>query len=430
MPRVKGMAPLAVGIDIGTSGSRAVAMDADFSIAASAAVPLDRFGANGRDPAVWWAAVEATLKELFSRIDRMAVRAIAVDGTSGTLLPVDGVGQPLAEPLMYNDKVSDAVILAAIAGAAPEASAAHGATSGLAKAIWLQRLPGIHAVLHQADWIAGQLSGRFDVSDENNSLKTGYDAGARRWPDWIVKAGMRMELLPTIVRPGSVTGRLTAATADLFGLPRDVAIVAGTTDGCASFLATGAAAAGDGVTALGSSLTIKVLSDRPIFAPRYGIYSHRLGDMWLAGGASNTGGTVIAEHFSLARIVELSASIDPATETGLDYYPLRSAGERFPIADPTLQPRLLPRPESDADYLKAMLEGIAAIEALGYQRLAELGAPKLTSVRSVGGGAANAAWTAIRQRKLGVDFRPALSDEAAAGAARLALMGALEAGLL
>ncbi|RWA83836.1 FGGY-family carbohydrate kinase [Mesorhizobium sp.] len=423
------MAPLAIGIDIGTSGSRAVAMHPDFSIAARAAVPLERFGANGRDPSAWWAAVEATLKELFSAIDRRAVRAIAVDGTSGTLLPVDGAGRPLAEPLMYNDRVSDDAILAAVA-CAPEASAAHGATSGLAKALWFQRLPGIHAVLHQADWIAGQFSGRFDVSDENNSLKTGYDAEMRRWPDWIVKAGMRMELLPAVARPGSMTSRLTAAAAGLFGLPRDVAVVAGTTDGCASFLATGATAAGDGVTALGSSLTIKIMSDRPIFAPRYGIYSHRLGDAWLAGGASNTGGRALAQHFSLARIIELSAAIDAATETGLDYYPLASAGERFPIADPTLKPRLLPRPESDADYLKAMLEGIAAIEALGYQRLAELGAPRLTSVRSVGGGAGNAAWTEIRRRKLGVAFLPALSDEAAAGTARLALMGATEAGLL
>jgi sugar (pentulose or hexulose) kinase len=424
------MTPLAVGIDIGTSGSRAVAMRADFSIIASTAAPLERFGMNSRDPAVWWAAVEATLDELLSQIDRDAVRAIAVDGTSGTVLPVDGAGRPLAEPLMYNDRVAEEPILAAIADLAPNASAAHGATSGLAKALWFQRLPGIHAVLHQADWIAGQLSGRFDVSDENNSLKTGYDAEARRWPEWIAATGMRMEILPSVVRPGNVIGGLTAAAADQFGLGRNVAVIAGTTDGCASFLATGAATTGEGVTALGSSLTIKILSDGPIFAPRYGIYSHRLGDMWLAGGASNTGGKVLARHFSLARIIELSAAIDPATETGLGYYPLGSPGERFPIADPALQPRLMPRPDSDADYLKAMLEGIAAIEALGYRRLAELGAPRLTSVRSVGGGAANPAWTAIRQRKLGVAFVAALSDQAAAGTARLALMGAKEAGLL
>ncbi|SDA95697.1 FGGY-family carbohydrate kinase [Mesorhizobium qingshengii] len=424
------MMPLVIGIDIGTSGARAVAMRPDFSIAARSAVPLDRFGQSPRDPAVWWAAVGAALTELLLAIDRATVRAIAVDGTSGTLLPVDGAGRPLAEPLMYNDKVADDAILAVIAREAPAASAAHGATSGLAKALWFQHLPGIAAVLHQADWIAGNLSGRFDFSDENNALKTGYDVEARRWPDWIAATGMRMELLPRVVEPGDVTGILTAAVADLFGLPRDVIVVAGTTDGCASFLATGAASIGDGVTALGSSLTIKILSDRPISAPRYGIYSHRLGNAWLAGGASNSGGKVLAQHFPLARIVELSATIDPTTETGLDYYPLGTAGERFPIADPALPPRLEPRPADDADYLKAMFEGIAAIEALGYRRLAELGAPALTSVRSVGGGAANPAWTAIRQRKLGVDFLPALSDEAAAGTARLALIGASKAGLL
>ena len=391
------MMPLVIGIDIGTSGARAVAMRPDFSIAGQSAVRLDRFGQNPRAPSAWWQAVQATLTELLSGIDRTAVRAIAVDGTSGTLLPVDASGRPLAEPLMYNDKVDDADILAAIAREAPEPSAAHGATSGLAKALRFQHLPGIAAVLHQADWIAA--------------------------------TGMRMDLLPDVVEPGDVTGTLTAAIAELFGLLPDVAVVAGTTDGCASFLATGATTAGDGVTALGSSLTIKILCDRPISAPRFGIYSHRLGDTWLAGGASNSGGKVLAQHFSLARIIELSAAIDPTTETGLDYYPLGISGERFPIADPTLPPRLSPRPADDADYLKAMFEGMAAIEALGYRRLAELGAPALTSVRSVGGGAANAAWTAIRQRKLGVDFLPTLSDEAAAGTARLALKGANKAGL-
>ncbi|BCG70485.1 carbohydrate kinase [Mesorhizobium sp. 113-1-2] len=424
------MMPLVIGIDIGTSGARAVAMRADFSIAGQSAVRLDKFGQNPRAPSAWWQAVQAALTELLSGIDRTAVRAIAVDGTSGTLLPVDAAGRPLAEPLMYNDKVDDADILAAIAREAPEASAAHGATSGLAKALRFQHLPGIAAVLHQADWIAANLSGRFDVSDENNALKTGYDVEARRWPDWIAATGMRMDLLPDVVEPGDVTGTLTAAAAQLFGLPRDVAVVAGTTDGCASFLATGATTAGDGVTALGSSLTIKILCDRPISAPRFGIYSHRLGDTWLAGGASNSGGKVLAQHFSLARIIELSTAIDPTTETGLDYYPLGMAGERFPVADPALPPRLTPRPADDADYLKAMFEGMAAIEALGYRRLAELGAPALTSVRSVGGGAANKAWTAIRRRKLGVAFLPTLSDEAAAGTARLALKGAGKAGLL
>src|SRR5436309_9870913 len=116
------MTSLAIGIDIGTSGARAVAMRTDFSIAARSAVSLDRFGENARDPSVWWAAVSSALAELLSRIDRAAVRSIAVDGTSGTVLAVDSAGRPLAEPLMYNDLVADGPILSAIVRAAPEAS--------------------------------------------------------------------------------------------------------------------------------------------------------------------------------------------------------------------------------------------------------------------------------------------------------------------
>ena len=63
-----------------------------------------------------------------------------------------------------------------------------------------RRLPRI---LHQADWIAGQLSGRFDVSDENNALKTGYDPMTRRWPDWIAETGFDVDALPTSCPPAS-----------------------------------------------------------------------------------------------------------------------------------------------------------------------------------------------------------------------------------
>ena len=121
--------------------------------------------------------------------------------------------------------------------------------------------------------------------------------------------------------------------------------------------------------------------------------------------------------------MELTETIDPGRPTGLDYYPLVKPGERFPIADPDLPPRLEPRPADDSTFLQAMLEGMAAIEALAYRRLTEFGAPALRSVRSVGGGARNPAWTHIRQHKIGVPFLPALSEEAAAGAARLAWQG-------
>lgn len=421
--------PLVVGIDLGTSGARAVAMNAAREVLATASAKLATFSADHRDPVGWWAAVRSALAGVLSGIDRTRVVALAIDGTSGTMLPVDRDGRPLATPKMYNDPVEDRSILDAISSHAPKESAAHGATSGLARLIAFQEVAGVARVIHQADWIAGQFTGRFDLSDENNALKTGYDPVARSWPAWIAATGAKPELLPQVLPAGAPMATISAHAAQSFGLSRAVLAVAGTTDGCASFLATGATEPGEGVTALGTTLTVKLLSDKPLFAPEYGLYSHRIGDSWLAGGASNTGGAVLAHYFDDAKIAELSARINPKTPTGLDYYPLVKPGERFPIADPALAPRMEPQPADEAEFLKAILEGIANVEKLAYDRLAELGGPKLSSVRSVGGGAKNPVWSEIRRLRLTVPFESVLSEEAAAGTARLALDGAGKAGL-
>ncbi len=264
------------------------------------------------------------------------------------------------------------------------------------------------------------LGGRFDRTDENNALKTGYDPIARRWPAWLQAVGADVGKLPAVLEVSAPIGPVHDRGRRL-GLPAAAVVVAGTTDGCASFLATGAASAGDGVTALGSTLVIKLLSDAPIFSAALGVYSHRLGARWLVGGASNTGGAVLRHLFDGADLDALSDSLTPDAPTGLHYYPLIRPGERFPINDPDLAPRLTPRPGDSSLFFQGVLEGIAEIEALAYRRLSELGAPPLKSVRSVGRGAANPGWTAIRQRLLGAPFASSLSSEACVGAARIAL---------
>ncbi len=422
--------PLVIGIDIGTSGVRAVVLDDQKNQLYQYSTLMSKHGHNHRDPTLWWRATEAVLHALLARIDPDRVVALSVDGTSGTVLAIDAEGEPLGDALMYNDPVAEPDILSTIAALAPRESAAHGATSGLAKVLFLEARLRPTRLLHQADWIAGRLSGRFDLSDANNALKTGYDPVAERWPDWIAGTGARIELLPRVMSPGTPSGTISGPTAARFGLDRDTMVVAGTTDGCASFLATGAALPGEAVTALGTSLTLKILTSAPIFAPDFGIYSHRIGDSWLAGGASNTGGGVLAQFFSPDQIEDLSSRIDPDRPSGLDYYPLPGRGERFPIADPRLISRISPRPRDDVTFLQALMEGIADIEALGYSRLMELGAPAPRSLRSVGGGSRNPAWTRMRQDRLRVPFLATDSEEAAAGAATLALRGARIAGRL
>lgn len=406
---------LFIGIDAGTSGVRAVIIDQDAVIQSqsSAAMPNDR-----RDPVGWWQTAVNALHQALAPIDRNRVRALAVDGTSGTMLPVDAQGNPLAAARMYNDTSNDTAALQQLRTVAPAASGAHGSTSGALKALHLQATQP-HRLLHQADWLQWQFSGRM-VSDFNNALKTGFDPITERWPAWLAELGIDTALLPPAMAPGSPIGTITHDAARTFDLPETVQVAAGTTDGCASFLATGARAPGDGVSALGTTLTIKLLSDAPIFAPEYGIYSHKLLGMWLAGGASNSGGNVLLKFFSETDMASLTKAIDPSQPTGLDYYPLTKPGERFPIADSALPPKLEPRPEEPAIFLQGLFEGIAAIEQLGYARLSELGAPALKSIRSVGGGARNHVWQQIRQNALNVPFITPRSTEAAFGTALLA----------
>jgi sugar (pentulose or hexulose) kinase len=199
--------------------------------------------------------------------------------------------------------------------------------------------------------------------------------------------------------------------------------VAGTTDTTASIIATGAALPAEAVTALGSTLVMKVVCERPLFAPRYGVYSQPLDDLWLAGGGSNSGGAVLRRYFTDAQLAAMTPKLRPEQPTGLDYYPLLAPGERFPVNDPELPPRLDPRPADDLIFFQGLLEGMARIEHQGYLLLAQLGAPYPVSVRSTGGGARNRAWTAIREGMLKVPVQVAEQQEAAYGAARLALEG-------
>lgn len=90
---------------------------------------------------------------------------------------------------------------------------------------------------------------------------------------------------------------------------------------------------------MGSTLAIKLLSTKRVEDARFGVYSHRLDDKWLVGGASNTGGAVLRQIFTDDQLGKLSQQINPAETSPLDYYPLQDVGERFPVADPKMEPR-------------------------------------------------------------------------------------------
>ncbi|MBI5918037.1 MAG: FGGY-family carbohydrate kinase [Nitrosomonadales bacterium] len=416
-----------LGLDFGTSGARACVIDANARLIHHDQVS---FPAE-QTPQDWREALFALLSRLPTYLARQ-LRGITLDATSATVLLCDAALEPVSPALLYHDGRATAEALA-LKSIAPPGHTVCGATSGLAKFLWLTRhaevVRAVH-FLHQADWLAALLTGLSGVSDYHNALKTGYDVEHLCWPEWVLTLP-HSTLLPQVVAPGTAIATISAALAQRFGIAPDCRIHAGTTDSIAAFIAAGVTQPGEAVTSLGTTLVLKLLSERRVEAAEFGVYSHRYGDLWLAGGASNSGGGVLRQFFDDAQLAELSARIDPTQDSPLDYYPLPRPGERFPVNDPQLAPRLSPRPlrpgsgptENNAEFLHGLLQGLARIEAAGYAKLAELGATPLRAVVTAGGGAKNAVWRQMRERLLGVPVTATDQAEAAFGAALLGMRG-------
>ncbi|MBD1911015.1 MULTISPECIES: FGGY-family carbohydrate kinase [unclassified Leptolyngbya] len=412
--------PYWLGIDFGTSGARAVAINAQQHIVAQ-----HQQSFTVQQPAIWQSALDGLILALPSDI-RQGLQAIALNGTSSTVLLCDSEGAPLTEPLLYNDdRGRDQV--ARLRAIAPPEHTVLSATSSLAKLFWweqhwLPQATPTHPLyfLHQADWLAFLLHGTLGISDYHNALKLGYDVGELCYPDWFTALPLPFQV-PEVVAPGTAIAPITPAVAARLGIPSTCQVCAGTTDSIAAFLASGAHIPGDAVTSLGSTLVLKLLSTTRIDESASGIYSHRLGDLWLVGGASNTGGAVLRQFFSDVELQTYSQHINLDVPTSLTYYPLLKAGERFPINDPDLPPQLEPRPTDPVQFLHGLLAGISRIEALGYERLAALGATPTRRVYTAGGGAQNAVWVKMRSRQLGVPVLASTQREAAFGSALLAM---------
>lgn len=405
------MAEFFLGLDFGSSGARACVLDEAGETVHESRAPY----ADPTDPQKWREALFDLIQGLPAGV-RAGLSAIAIDGTSGTLLATDSALEPLGPALLYNDG-------RAVEEARALAHPQYGPTSGLAKRLWFARhAPNAACCLHQADWVAALLTGKTGITDYHNALKSGFDVEKLAWPDWVGRLpGAHWQ--QKVLAPGEAISPLDAAVAAHYGLNRDCIVRAGTTDSIAAFIAAGVGRTGEAVTSLGTTLALKLLSDTRVEDPASGVYSHRFGGLWLAGGASNSGGGVLGQFFSPTQLQALSGRIDPSHASGLDYYPLPRPGERFPLNDPQLAPRMQPRPESDAEFLHGLLEGIAAIEANGYLRLMELGASPLKRVVTAGGGAGNSVWRKIRELALKVPVETARHAEAAVGAARLARDG-------
>ena len=430
-----------VGIDVGTSGVRGVAVSPAGELLAEAdeKIRQDRRAAGGiheQDPGQWWEVLcsvgQDIVKSLKEKSGDVELRGVAVTSTSGSLVVADAEGRVLRPAILYDDGrgVEIAEELNKQGGAQ---STRLGPSFSLVKAAWVrQQEPELwertRYILHPADWLSGKLTGEFGISDFTNALKLGYDPESRSWIGTVRAAGLPNDRLPVVRRPAEQIGQVSSVAAAATGLPVRTPVLAGATDGMASVIASGASRRGDANTTLGTTLVWKVLHDGKPTA-RSGIYFHlHPGGLWVPGAASNTGlGSIrtAGDAASLGEMDRLAANYFP---TSVVCYMLSGQGERFPFANPKARSFVEGNPRDAGESYAAQLQSIGFVERWGYEILEACGVKIGDRVFSTGAAAKSPVLSQLRANVLGRTVVRSRYPTAAFGAAILAATGAVFSG--
>lgn len=424
-----------LGVDLGTQSVRVLAVSSSGAVLARAAHRLTsrRDGRrHEQDPEEWWDALTAACRRTLADLGPAPIGALAMCGTSGTIMLVDAAGDPASTGLMYDDsRAGDEAERANEAGAAVWESLGHRIqpTWALPKLLWLLREHGDAVteaqLAHQVDFACRRLVGREVSADSSHALKTGYDLLHDAWPHDVMAAlGVPEGILPGVVRSGSKLGSVGRSGAAATSIPEGTPVIAGMTDGCAAQLAAGAVSVGSWNSVLGTTLVLKGVALEAVSDPQGAVYSHRSPDgHWLPGGASSVGAGVLSDRFparDLSALDRRAAGREPAKVLA---YPLVSRGERFPFIAPEAEGFVLGEPSDEADHFAALLQGVAYVERLCFDHLDGLGAPTDGELTLTGGATRSRYWCQLRADVLGREVRLVEHAEPALGMALLAASG-------
>ena len=425
-------APVCLGIDVGTQSARVMAVTENGFVAASALQPLgsSRDGVrHEQQPESWWRAVVLTCRSVMEALgSAVTIKGIAVDATSGTILLMNEQLRPLTPGLMYDDGRAreEADICNRVGGERwRELSYRMQPSWALPKLLWLERMGAIDKgahLAHQNDFINARLAGSRLPADASNSLKTGYDLLRRTWPQAIFEElGLRPELFPPVVPPGTPIGVVGAAAAGETGLPAGTPILSGMTDGCAAQIASGATRPGSWNSVIGTTLVMKGVTAELLHDPLGVVYSHRSADgFWLPGGASSTGAGAIARDFPAEDLPALNRAALEHGATPLVVYPLIGKGERYPFHAPAAEGFSLGKERSTVDRFCATLQGIAFLERLSFAALRQIGAETDGVLTMSGGATKSEALNQMRSDVMEREFMIPAVTEGAFGMAMLA----------
>jgi sugar (pentulose or hexulose) kinase len=421
-----------LGIDLGTTGVRAVLADeAGFVIATQASGVEASFVEcaddthSEQDPRMWPAPLFQVLKKVLPALEGRTLEAVCVDSTSGTVIPVDRDGNPLGNALLHNDirGHEEAKRISSATGLDVKPSFA------LSKILWIKnRRPDLYErtfkFLHAADYVKGLVSGDFGSTDFSNAVKTCYDLVEYRWPASIESAlGISLDKLPMVAKTGEVVGTLKRDIREEFGIRNEVKVVAGATDSTTSFFSSGARDVGDWNTNVGTVLGIRGVAERFIRDPDGLLYTHRHPEgYWLPGAASNTGGEAVRLFFK-NDLKALDKKIEALPPTGSLIYPLARKSEKFPFLNLDAAGFVIMEGCDPVLMFKGFLEGVAYVERMIYEKIAGIGYKVGDRVFSMGGGAYSLPWMRIRASVLKRSVYRAKEVETAFGAAVIAASG-------
>ena len=432
-----------LGIDIGTSGVKAVALRHDGSIAGQACAPLSVSRPQAmwseQDADDWWNATQTAVRAIDSEI-RKQVRGIGLAGQmhGATLLGADD--RPLRPAILWNDGRSFAEC-ETIEAVVPSSRTITGniAMSGFTapKLLWVKMhepavFDAIKSVLLPKDYVRLRMTG-IKASDMSDSAGTLWlDTGTRDWSDAMLAAcSLSRDNMPQLFDGCDVTGTLRQSVADAWGMGQ-VAVIAGGGDNAAGAAGVGVVNDGDAFLSLGTSGVIFVATDnfRPNPARAVHAFCHCLPDMWhqmsvhlsaascIDWAARLTGTAGPADFFALAE----QAGAANGAEVFLPYL----SGERTPHNDPHIRGAFLNlgNETTPATIAAAVLVGVAFAHADGLAALRDAGS-QIDELRVIGGGARSLHWGRIIASALDVRLVYLDGGEVgpALGAAKLAQIG-------
>ncbi len=433
-----------LGIDLGTSGVKALLVDDAGSGAAQATAPLGvsrpRPLWSEQEPEDWWRAACAAVAELGRRTDLSGLRAVGLSGQmhGATLLGADH--RPLRPAILWHDGRSAEACrkLEALLPASREITGNRAMPGFTApKLLWVrEHEPEVFArtaaVLLPKDYLRLRLTGELatDASDASGTLW--LDVGRRRWSDAMLAAcGLDAGAMPRLCEGTETTGRLRAEVAEAWGVPR-VPVAAGAGDQAAGAAGAGVIGPGAASLSLGTSGVLFVAGDRfrPNPARAVHAFCHCLPGAWHQMSVMLSAASCVAWAARLtgaadeaALLAEAETRAPPSRLLFLPYL----SGERTPHDDPDATGVFvgLTHDTDRAELALAVLEGVAFALADGQDAIRETGT-EIGEVSVIGGGARSALWARILASALGRPLAYAASGDLgpALGAARLARIAA------